>query len=148
MKSKKNLSRKTVRLLRKVQKFLLEEPRRFDMREGITQAHSLVTILEQPPCGTACCIAGAMYAIDKKLNLNSTKVGWFEISMHIINLGLERDFSKKLFYVSGVHDDVIPGVNGWPEDFAVLYRNAKTAYERALIGVARIERFIATDGLQ
>lgn len=41
-----------VKLLRKVEKFLLAEPRRFDMSNWISYS-SMADVLKEPPCGPA-----------------------------------------------------------------------------------------------
>ena len=141
--AKKNLNRDTIRLLRKVQKFLIEEPKRFDMREGITPSAEAKSVLEQPPCGTACCIAGAMYVIDKGIKLNISYVGYGEIENHIQNItSLKTDVQcGRLFYTNNSWVSA-----AWPEFYANAYEAATTPLQRACVGVARIEHFIATDG--
>jgi hypothetical protein len=140
---KKNLNRYTIRLLRKTQKFLIEEPRRFDMTEGIAPSTEIKTILEQPPCGTSCCIAGAMYVIDKKIVLDVTNLGYGYIENHIKDVtSLKTDeLCSRLFYHSQTW-----GNEKWPAFYANAYAAATTPLQRACIGVARIEHFIATDG--
>jgi hypothetical protein len=144
MKAKKNLSRDTVRVLRKVQKFLIEEPRRFNMYEGITDALGLKDQLEVPPCGTACCIAGAIYLIDTKTPLPvgaNLRIGFGKIEHHIASkFKLSDDMMSRLFYQNPY------SCNQWPKIYTDAYMAAKTPLERACIGVARIEHFIATDG--
>lgn len=149
----KNLKRDTVRLLRKVQKFLMEEPRRFNMEQGIVPylngiPHPTGTfMMGEPPCGTVLCIAGAAYAISTGLRLRNSFVGFGDIEYHLQNeFSLDGDVAKRLFFVSGLHMGAQPGVNAWPEFYSTMYLAAKTPLERVCVGVARIEHFIATDG--
>lgn len=149
----KNLSPKLIKLLRKVQRFLLKEPRRFNMAQGILNydnpTFDLKTQLEEPPCGTACCIAGAAFAISNKIVFSKTSVPWYQIEDNLkYNYGLDGNRAGRLFFVPGVHPLVTADIDGWPEHWAKFYREAKTAYERTLIGVAYIEHYIAIDGEQ
>lgn len=136
MAAKKQLSRDFVRLLHKTQKFLIEEPRRFDMKEGLVEAANMSTILEEPPCGTACCIAGAGYAIAHNLVLNHTVIGFGKI----------YTFFSSTFHLSDTTLDRLFYMDNWSVFYQKMYKEAKTPLERACVGVARIEHFIATDG--
>lgn len=154
---KKNLNHNLIRLLRKVQKFLIEEPRRFNMFDGITLTEGLVNkpynrlvptvcLLEEPPCGTACCIAGAGYAIANDVIFDHTHVSWRKIDdffQERYNMPIE--FRERLFFTGQM---VSPGSDCWPYLYSKMYSEAKTPLERACVGVARIEHFIATDGLE
>ena len=143
---KSNLNRADIRLLRKIQKELIAAPARFHMRYGIISSDQ-VSMLEKPVCGTACCIAGTGYVVATGLNLfdhkNQTR-DWSEILDGASEVGV--DFRKpvysKLFYMKIMHDTT----HGWPEFYEQAYYDAKTALQRACVGVARIEHFIATDG--
>lgn len=146
-----NLNKNEIRLLRKVQKFLIAEPRRFNMRYGVMDVNDVSDdnvfdkMLENPPCGTACCIAGAAYVVATCTRLKNTTIPWMSI-IHGINVAaqvrFERDIFRKLFYTKRQHD----AVQAWPAFYEDAYFDAKTPLERACIGVARIEHFIATDG--
>lgn len=129
-----------VKLLRKVQKFLLDEPRRFDMCNWITNQAENMDVLKDPPCGTACCIAGAVYVIANKLQLDpekeypsSAEVNYFAISA----LGLGKVEADRLFLTPW-----------WPEELYKKYDSARTPLQRAKVGVARIEHFIKTNGAE
>ena len=124
MKSK-NLSPKMITLLRRVQKFLLKEPRRFNMRQGITN-YLPEDMLEQPPCGTACCIAGAAYAISTRMVFDNSSIRWWTIEQKMSDLGFGGTMGFRLFFISEVHQFVIAGVTGWPTGFSKLYIDAKT----------------------
>jgi hypothetical protein len=153
VKTKKNLNRNAVRLLRKVQKFLIDEPRRFNMRFGIMDINEFSDItrdvdmmLGEPPCGTACCIAGAAYVVATNKKLNHTSIDWDEIMAGVkesAKVNFQSDIFHKLFYTKANHN-LFDGM--WPEFYNDMYVAAKTPLERACVGVARIEHFIATDG--
>lgn len=124
-----------VKLLRKVQKFLLDEPRRFDMSNWVRDS-GLSNILKHPPCGTACCIAGAAFVLDKKLSLKKSTFDGVTVEIDArCSLELTPYESDRLFY----------RIN-WPGSFSLKYGQAKTPLARAKVGVARIEHFIKTGG--
>lgn len=133
------LNNKTITRLRLIEQFILSEPRRFDMWEAVIPASGSPGMLEQPPCGTACCIAGAAYLVGRKIkNLNSRRFAWGDVKPFAANyFGLTFEQSQRLFY---------PTSNAWGQVYHDAYRNAKSPLERAYVGVARIERFIATNG--
>lgn len=129
-----------VPLLRKVQKFLLAEPRRFDMTEWINPSE-YSNVLKEPPCGTACCIAGATYLIAKKITPCGEIAGTaeaYEVSLAATKaLIIDSDQESRLYLTSG-----------WPKRFQKAYHKAKTPLARAKAGVARIEHFIKTKGAE
>lgn len=130
-----------VPLLRKVQKFLLAEPRRFDMGSWVELAEQ-ADILRRPPCGTACCIAGAAFLIDKKIEvkgaLNNDKVLYGDI------LG----GASRALKIDDRQENLLFFVGWWPRKFQVAYNSAKTPLARAKAGVARINHFIKTKGAE
>lgn len=126
---KSNTPKLNVRLLRRIQKHILEEPKRFEMEacvirgkpgERVWTANEVI-----PACGTAACIAGWACILT-----DSNKTG------DMINrarqlLGLST--SERVFYDSS-----------WPEPFKTRYRNCETARGRARAGADRIEHLITT----
>lgn len=129
-----------VGLLRKVQKFLLAEPRRFDMEEGIVLSMDAENILENPPCGTACCIAGATYIVASKIKKpERMRVDWCEVKSRAeLSLGISDKQAASLFYIPSIHSTI----RGWAPEFEKAYLKAKTPLQRAKVGVAVIEDFI------
>ena len=130
------------KLLRKVQKFLLKEPRRFDMLDWLAPSAFSNTVLEKPPCGTTCCIAGAAFILDRKVEPGKalTEYETYQISVRDIAtdaLGLDLDQRERLFYTAD-----------WPVKYCVAYHRAKTQRQRVKVGVARIEHFIKTKGAE
>lgn len=129
------------KMLRKVQEFLLAEPRQFDMNNWI-RSPRLVNVLEMPPCGTVCCVAGAAYVIDKNKPLDKVRNDLIKtLSTYRVEteakriLGLTEAQATRLFYKSG-----------WPARFRRAYEKAKTPAERVQAGVKRIDYFIKTRG--
>lgn len=142
-------SEKAVKHLRKIEQFILNEPRRFNMFEGVAQAALVKEQLENPPCGTACCIAGASYLIRQKVSVRkmldfvkenqcsngrSGNINWFTVlSTSVEAMDLSTSEANKLFYTES-----------WPTKFQKMYSDATTPMERACAGVLRIEHFIKT----
>jgi hypothetical protein len=150
-KSKKNLPPEVIRWLRKAQRFLMKEPKRFNMYEGVRPADIVEGQIDQPPCGTACCIAGALYVIKTGLildPLNPQNLGWSTIYDEMRELGLGGSLGERLFYIQGLHTHQSAGTTAWPKFYGDAYLAATTSLQRALIGVARIEHYIATDGAE
>lgn len=127
-----------VRLLRRIQKHILEEPRRFFMLGFIAKgepggkfkAHPNVPWFRPadladsvPPCGTAACIAGWT-----NLFTGHRPDAWHPARKEI---GISNAQAKTLFN-SGF----------WPEPFRGRYSSASTPAKRAKIAAARIEHLI------
>ena len=139
MKSTKKLN---VKLLRKIQKHILEEPRRFFMGDFIEKGRSGSMIpsdngTEQviPACGTVACIAGwaCLFNGLRKPNLMKAKA----------LLGLPDSLDRPDWWTNGnggalFYDDK------WPTKFRTPYGKAKLPMTRAKIAAARIEHLIAT----
>jgi hypothetical protein len=136
-----------VRLLRKIQQHILEEPRRFVMSAAVIKASTpkewkskkgpfapdLSSVM--PPCGTAACIAG-----------------WADILTG--GTGSEWYIRHRAAAALGVPDigswcgHPLFSENSWPEPFRAQYLAAKTPKRRAEIGAARIDHFIKTKGAE
>lgn len=130
-------------LLRRVQAYILEEPKRFRM-------DTWADLDMESPCGTTLCIAGAAVAL---------KLG---LAQNVVLRALTRDGNLDILYkalgISGSHD--IEGLAAqtleltpeqaqslfynfqWPQPFRSLSIHAAGAEIRAAIGVARIEHLI------
>lgn len=124
-----------VRLLRRVKRHILEEPKRFIMDAVIYRGkpgeyfHSDGDTQVVPDCGTACCIAGwAIKLAGKRIN---SRGGNLDKAADL--LGLDQKGNSRLFLA----DD-------WPARFRQRYSNAITAQERAKIAAARIDHLITT----
>jgi hypothetical protein len=149
-KVKTNLKRKDIRFLRKIEKFLMEEPARFSMKYGLVPVDPTCDMLRIPACGTAVCIGGAGYVVATGINLMNHQgiiKGWDQLMDGIAertHIDVRQPFYQKLFFIAGMHDRG-PGAV-WPPFYTGMYKACKTPLERACVGVARIEHFIATDG--
>lgn len=123
-----------VKLLRRIQRHILEEPRRFQMlRLAIFDIPGVEIHIGgghthlMPECGTAQCIAGWANTLS-----NKSPIGRPGLVRAARLIGIARD-DDKLFYDSD-----------WPEPFKSRYAACKTARGRAKAGVARIEHLIKT----
>lgn len=131
-----------VKLLRKIQKHILAEPLRFNMRwwkwQGIELERKVAEGVHPavPPCGTVACIAGWAQELEAPKSRRNTA------SHATILLGLTFDQSMRLFTLPS--HDPLPGE--WPKKFARAYLSARTPRGRASAAVRRIDHFIATKG--
>ena len=124
-----------VKLLRKVKKHILQEPRRFFMEKLVEkgkpgQAVSLDGIPRSlPACGTAACIAGWVCILEKTVQVDRRDAE--EI------LGISDDEGERLFFVPS-----------WPDRYRSKWRTTTDLRARAKIGANRIDHFIKTKGAE
>jgi hypothetical protein len=127
-----------VRLLRRIQKHIMAEPKRYDQNVWIKEVDPNVDPY-YPPCGTMACIAGWAQIL-------SAQPGSRVIPSHLAAselLGLDVRSSTRLF------DSVMDLVDdAWPRKFSKAYSMAKTARGRAKVAVRRIDHFIKTKGAE
>ncbi len=139
-----------IKLLKRIQRAIVKEPRRFVMEYDI---------IPDPiaPCGTAACIAGHAVMLTKisrtrkswkvlGKKLSQTGVSWWDTKKGAMSsLGIDCLQAHRLFHLSG-----------WPDFFrkaynAAGYADGLTAKERcakAKVAIARIDHFIATKGAE
>lgn len=136
-----------VKLLRKIQAHITEEPRRFFMDECIIKASTpeeWVNAAEDhwdasktmPPCGTAACISGWTNILTRAKSLDQYQ----DFDRAIASLGIVKS--------SDFHDwtgaDYLFLAECWPKQFSSRYKKAKTPKTRAKIACERINYLIAT----
>lgn len=125
-----------VNLLRKIQKHILEEPKRFFMaayldqgRPGSRTSEFRDQAKRFPSCGTTACIAGwANILTGARSNEEIC-----DSERAVSRLGIERGRRAQLFLDSD-----------WPQPFSSNYERAMTPAKRAKIAAARIEHLIKT----
>lgn len=151
MKKKRNLSAKAIRILRKVQEHILQEPKRYDQNDVLT--HFTDSDLEArkewgqdnkniPKCGSIGCIGGWVNVLTKQPVKH-----WDSLDVAAVTLGLDYEQRGRLF--ASVDPEPDEGeTDGWPLDLQRAYCKAKTQVGRARVGARRIERFIQTDGAE
>jgi hypothetical protein len=135
------------KLLRRIERFLLREPRRFDMTEGVKPADTIGSVLQTPPCGTVCCLAGAAYILHN--NIEKTLCGddkyWGDVRCNAIEaLNITEKQADRLFLIKTQHSSDTDDY--WPERYAEAYDKAKTPRQRVRVAIRRIEHFIKTKG--
>lgn len=156
-------NKKAITKLRALQKYLLDEPRRFNLRSwgvhinpttpkqqlkeefGI-EGHIELIEKQNPPCGTVACLAGNLCVMGKLIGPKQFKN---EIIFEFGNstpdlarkyLGLTEEEANPLFYLKEWGFGF-----GWPEQFAKrLARHKSGTKAYAKIAVARIEHYINT----
>jgi hypothetical protein len=132
------MKKSNVRLLRKIQKHIMAEPRRFCMDAYYFEAKNRADWLEEvdchsdmaqsmPACKTAACIAGwaGLLSKDKHFLSVDRSADLLDISNPLTIRGL--------FFLSY-----------WPEPFKRNYQQARTPLKRAKIACARIDHLIET----
>jgi len=145
------LSKPAIRLLRKVQKHILEEPRRMNMETwlrtriqgkryfafrgfGVNRAENPAT----PPCGTAGCIAGWV------MMLTPMKP---EERSYIINVGNAAHSAQEKLGLDYYQGSRLFLPSDWPEPYKSKLAKAKIGTKKyAQVVSDRIDYFIQTDG--
>lgn len=125
-----------VRLLRRIQKQILKEPRQFEMWGYFPL--TLDTTEKIPNCGTAACIAGWSICLTEKINpavARDKSNRWNVWRRAKKALGIKEMQANSLFY-----DD------NWPDNFKDGFKNSNTARKKARIAAKRIDHFISTNG--
>ena len=146
-KSKYAVPMATVRLVRKVEKCILEEPKRFDMGEAGNResADEVKQNRLLPSCGTVACIAGWVSIIKlggiKKAFTKSNDGTYYYTDYDFM------DFAEKTLGL-GKHglcsaDDLFYE-HSWPEPFCGWFADARSKRAEAKIGVERLEHFLHT----
>lgn len=132
-----------VRLLRRIQKHILEEPRRFFMESVVVattpgsrkwdESASWFTDLSRtvPPCGTAACIHGWTALLSGK-TIQETEDLRFRWSQN--KLGLSPSYQIDNLFIAEY----------WPSPFDGRYLSARGPKQRAKIACARIDHLIET----
>jgi hypothetical protein len=152
--SPKKLKPETVKLLRKIEAHMLEEPKRVDMCDWARPSN-------KPSCGTTACIAGwaILMSVPKKklLALSKANPGASEWDYAKLaetkdienaarnKLKLTKQQANRLF----IPYQGYPVIHGsWPELLWDKYMDAATPRRKAKVVVDRIERFIETGGAE
>lgn len=125
---------------------------RFNMRYwGDVFDDDMDGVLQKPVCGTQACLGGEtvlalrLGSIAKGggifIKNNSACLGIVLIAQHALDL--TEDEKNRLFYLKswGL-------VHGWPDEFDVAYKAAKTPRKRLSVAIARLEHFISTNGAE
>lgn len=133
-------------MLRKLEKWIMAEPRRFDMRNW--SGNQRIINKNKPPCGTVGCLAGMachMQGYELEPGSGDVTAGDHISDLARAVLGLDSEESDKLFFLPRMHRGV---EFHWPASFATAYEKAKTPAAKVKVAVARIEHFIKTKGVE
>jgi hypothetical protein len=139
-----------VKLLRRIQKHILAEPRRYNQNATIIKAEPGAKVRPDrgedvnivPACGTVACIGGWADILGAA---RGAKIREFSFDRARKLLGLDEDQGIRLFdYIT---DETRPWLT-WPDQFTDAYLAAKTPRGRARVAVRRIDHFIATKGVE
>lgn len=127
------------KLLRKIKKHILEEPKRFVMHSLIlTKDHGYTDTYTDDAnkttkfaaCGTAACIAGWATILSGK------KEGEVDV----------WDFGSKVLELNNIQTLNLFDDDSWPQNFGRAFHSSKSRKKRAEIAADRIEHFIKTKG--
>lgn len=147
-----------VKLLRKVQKHILEEPRRIDM--GLWGAAQSPVLGDDPryvpACGTAGCIAGWAIILSQP---PAARAKLLKHGREIESKAMEREeriektlgrnparTAKALLKITPTMCDILFHEGRWPMPFAPDWLAAETPRQTAKRVAARIDHFIQTKG--
>lgn len=140
--SEENETKINVKLLRRVQKAIVEHAAHFDMSEWGVGASKADIMHDEPPeseCGTTACIAGfAVILRDGKARPSEA------VALRAAKL-LSLDYDSWDFGCNGTR---LFHVQHWPSKFYHRYSKAKRNLTRARIAAERIEHFIKTKGAE
>lgn len=137
-----------VRLLRRIQAAIKDEPRRFDMFSWVRTRLQDFGVANPPPCGTTACIAGfatiLSHAKKGKAKLNgefaTTAQACQDASTNyqyeaVKALRITHRQGQRLFFVSN-----------WPLKHSIEFQGAHTPAGRVKAACKRIDTFIKTGG--
>lgn len=131
-----------VKKLRKLQKWILAEPKRFDMATWVSTA---LEKERKPSCGTVGCLAGMACHME---GYDIHSMSFTQIPRQACEiLGLDMDQEVRLFYLDSLQILRFGGKN-WPSKFDIAYFQAKTLKGRARVAVRRINHLIKTKGAE
>lgn len=130
-----------VKLLRRIKKHILEEPKRFDMLfirnplEGLSK--ELI-----PECGTVCCIGGwaIKFSYPKAIPDIETGGQFWQVNAEALGAGE----ANRLIRGREAHRLLFD--RHWPEEFRRQYNAAKTPVQKAAAGAAAIDSYIKAKG--
>lgn len=138
MKTKPN--KMNVRLLRRIQKQILKEPRQFQM-ESVFTDHLNVKI---PHCGTAACIVGWAIAMQSKLKPR--------LACEILSIGgdsrIKSYNESEIFRIDGRSASRLVNFYQWPDKFKKVWIDKEGTRAFARQAVRRIDHFIKTKGAE
>ena len=156
-------TQQTIEKLRKLQRYIQEEPRRFNLKywgmscnpdnygtlevEEGDEDFTETLEKQRPPCGTIGCLAGSICIIEGLIrprfieNVSIYKFPYDTSKLAEVALGISEKDADKLFLCKSWFDSKF----GWPDEFAEeleLYSPGSKEY--ADVAVRRIDHYIET----
>lgn len=164
------LKKETIKKLRAIQKYILEEPRRFNLTfwgeianpkefKYFENEGAFYDVVEQkPPCGAVGCIAGNACIVGGIVKPKDVIKGLDEFKVYAFPettpekarkyLGITKEQADRLFFLASwcnTDFDENGEYLGWPEEFEQELNNYKAGTKGyAQVTVDRIEWFIKT----
>lgn len=147
--SVKKAKLETIKVLRKVRKAILANPKEFVMSDWIEDVkkgevitdylpHDQEAHFKAPACGTTACIGGHALLVTKKgrsfLKFDGNRVDYSGVDVASAArdvLDINEDQSSELFYTGD-----------WPDIFQDAFAHTHSAKERVTVAANRIESFI------
>lgn len=143
---KKQLSPKAIRLLQRVKRAILAEPKQFQMNAWFKIEPTTI-----PNCGTAACIGGWLITLasKKKRNpLQAIKQNRFTLETNRVFLKSAERISRKLSAMLNLPLESqrlkLTNFNYWPKQFCNICEEGTLEYAKQ--AARRIDHFIKTDG--
>lgn len=157
------LSKKSVKALKELSKFIAKKPKRLSMSVGIANVNADTRVekgvISLPECGLAACLGGSTVwmrypkiALGLAREARTVLRGRGETSWPGVRalaekiLGIEGNESSRLFYLPGMNPWDGYWTMVWPPEFTNRYRAANTPEDRVKVAQDRIAFFIATGG--
>lgn len=145
-----------VRLLRRIQKQILKEPKQFDIDTWFAiDSHA-------PNCGTTACIAGWAIALSKKqtplVAAKSIRKNFGRPSILLLSWSQAKDIepkARRALELTPAQAERLFHIGGWPDEFVNRHhenRDHEDDYHwvkhKATVAADRIDHFIATKGAE
>jgi hypothetical protein len=137
-----------VKLLRKIQRHILAEPKRFIMDTWIRRGDPFEDLMMPdaglpsivlPACGTAACIGGwALQLSGKRIATNTPVAKRAKAILGITPQNDDDSWPEDRLFIT----------DNWPSEFYIRFEESQDPQERAQIACARIDHFIATKGAE
>lgn len=135
-----------VRKLRKLQKWILAEPRRFHMAYWAVGINHRLAQRQKPPCGTVACLAGNACLMEG-WKFKPDSEGKNDLYLDKPNADIP-DEASRILGLNTAEQMVLFHVDNWPATFYQEYNNAASPAEAAEITAKRIDHFIKTKGAE
>lgn len=139
-----------IKLLKKIRREILRRPKQFNMNYWFRYSPKEIS-----HCGTSACIAGwaltfgqkTTKPIDAAKSLESEFGTAFIFQLGRWNANITKQ-AEELLELTELQAQKLFFHTEWPENFKKAYIHGKTSTARAKAAAARIDHFIATEGME